>query len=158
MGLESMPDMHHSMIFSDRRSIEFFGKVSSAELAKSHLIISKVPMVDIIGITDLLFNKLQAGKVTYTINSVPTFRSMSESLLKKVLEENNVITSYSIHYTKLYEGLISIPNRCISQDILILKKLIYLKKKSIEQFDIILITKINLLFSRQVLLIIIPEK
>jgi len=90
MGLESMPDMHHSMIFSDRRSIEFFGKVSSAELAKSHLIISKVPMVDIIGITDLLFNKLQAGKVTYTINSVPTFRSMSESLLKKVLEENNV--------------------------------------------------------------------
>ncbi len=94
MSVDSPIRQIHCMMFTDKESVDFFAKTARTSFEKSQKMIETVPVGNISKMLEVLDTHLASKQLTYMLNPSPTFRSMSQELLRKILRENDVGEEY----------------------------------------------------------------
>ncbi|MFZ5974107.1 MAG: hypothetical protein ACOYU3_01690 [Bacillota bacterium] len=89
-AVDTLPGVHHSMIFHDRDTVRFMEDSVRAILANSKKMIETIKAADVLRMLEILDGHLKSRQLTYMLNPVPTFRNMPIRLLREILEENGV--------------------------------------------------------------------
>ncbi len=108
----SEPVTKHGMLFADKPSVDFLTRSARGALEKSKRMIETVDTSDTLHMLSVLDDNLKSRQLTYMLNPMPTYRNMSEALLRRVLQANNVDEATARVCMETSEKTRAIRNRC----------------------------------------------
>lgn len=146
----SEPVVKHGMLYADKPTVDFFTQSARSALNKSKRMIETVDTSDTLHMLNILDENLKSRQLTYMLNPMPTFRNMSENLLRRVLQANDVDEETTRICMETSARTRAIRNRCQYRQIYDLDKIeACVKEGAMPDYDLSAICKKDIRIGRE---------